>query len=63
KPEPTFLIAKPFQPETVKAVISQAFFFDVHSRTNLSGPPSLSYQAQLQQHILKQSHGLGAAKD
>ena len=27
RPEPTFLITKPFQPETVKAVISQALFF------------------------------------
>jgi CheY-like chemotaxis protein len=28
RPEPTFLITKPFQPEIVKAVISQALFFD-----------------------------------
>ena len=28
RPEPAFLIAKPFQPETVKAVISQALFFE-----------------------------------
>jgi CheY-like chemotaxis protein/DNA-directed RNA polymerase specialized sigma24 family protein len=28
RPEPTFLITKPFQPETIKAVISQALFFD-----------------------------------
>ena len=28
RPEPTFLIAKPFQPDTVKATISQALFFD-----------------------------------
>ena len=27
RPEPTFLIAKPFQPETVEAAISQALFF------------------------------------
>jgi CheY-like chemotaxis protein len=27
RPEPAFLITKPFQPETVKAVISQALFF------------------------------------
>jgi CheY-like chemotaxis protein len=27
RPEPTFLIPKPFQPETVKAAISQALFF------------------------------------
>lgn len=28
RPEPTFLIAKPFLPDTVKATISQALFFD-----------------------------------
>jgi len=28
RPEPAFLIAKPFQPEMVKAVISQALFFN-----------------------------------
>ena len=28
RPEPAFLITKPFQPETVKAVISQALFFE-----------------------------------
>jgi DNA-directed RNA polymerase specialized sigma24 family protein len=28
KPEPAFLITKPFQPESVKAAISQALFFD-----------------------------------
>ena len=28
RPEPAFLITKPFQPDTVKAVISQALFFD-----------------------------------
>jgi DNA-binding response OmpR family regulator len=32
RPEPTFLIPKPFQPETVKAVISQALFFDMKAR-------------------------------
>ena len=32
KPEPTFLITKPFQPETVKAVISQALFFDTRAK-------------------------------
>ena len=29
RPEPTFLISKPFRQETVQAVISQALFFDV----------------------------------
>jgi DNA-directed RNA polymerase specialized sigma24 family protein len=28
RPEPTFLITKPFQPSTVKAVMSQALFFN-----------------------------------
>ena len=28
RPEPTFLITKPFQPDAVKAAISQALFFD-----------------------------------
>lgn len=28
KPEPAFLVTKPFQAETVKAIISQALFFD-----------------------------------
>ncbi len=32
RPEPTFLISKPFQPELVKAVISQALFFDMKAR-------------------------------
>ena len=29
RPEPTFLIPKPFQTDTVKAVVSQALFFDM----------------------------------
>lgn len=28
RPEPTFLLTKPYQPETVRATISQALFFD-----------------------------------
>lgn len=32
RPEPTFLIPKPFRHETVKAVISQALFFDLKAR-------------------------------
>jgi CheY-like chemotaxis protein/DNA-directed RNA polymerase specialized sigma24 family protein len=31
RPEPTFLIAKPFQRETVMAIISQALFFDTQA--------------------------------
>ncbi|MFL5260670.1 MAG: response regulator [Hyphomicrobiales bacterium] len=32
RPEPAFLIAKPFQPEMVKAIISQALFFNEQAR-------------------------------
>ena len=32
KPEPVFLITKPFEPATVKALISQALFFDTRAR-------------------------------
>ena len=32
KPEPTFLIRKPYRQEELKAVIGQALFFDVRSR-------------------------------
>jgi DNA-directed RNA polymerase specialized sigma24 family protein/CheY-like chemotaxis protein len=32
RPEPTFLITKPFQPETVKAAIGQALFFHPSKR-------------------------------
>ncbi len=37
KPEPAFLISKPFNEETLKAVIGQALFFEVRSRTKLGG--------------------------
>jgi hypothetical protein len=32
RPEPAFLIAKPFQPATVSAIISQALFFERKAR-------------------------------
>jgi len=32
KPEPAFLITKPFMPDMVKAVVSQALFFETKSR-------------------------------
>jgi CheY-like chemotaxis protein len=38
RPEPAFLIPKPFDPKTVKAIISQALFFDV--RTHRSSKPN-----------------------
>jgi hypothetical protein len=28
RPEPAFLITKPYQPDTVKAIMSQALFFE-----------------------------------
>jgi CheY-like chemotaxis protein/DNA-directed RNA polymerase specialized sigma24 family protein len=39
RPEPAFLIAKPFQPDMVKAIISQALFFneEAHPPGNQSG--------------------------
>lgn len=33
RPEPAFLVTKPFNPDMVKALISQALFFDEHART------------------------------
>jgi CheY-like chemotaxis protein len=39
KPEPTFLISKPFNPDTVKAVIGQALFFEVRSHRKGSPMP------------------------
>ena len=32
RPEPTFLITKPFTPEMVKAVVSQALFFNTNAQ-------------------------------
>jgi CheY-like chemotaxis protein len=39
RPEPAFLISKPFQPASVAAVVSQALFFDrnaVNRRRNVA---------------------------
>ena len=33
RPEPAFLITKPFRPTTVQAVISQALFFERNAKT------------------------------
>ena len=51
RPEPTFLITKPFQPETVKAAISQALFFH----------PSRQKQARLGSEPLDDEKALIAA--
>lgn len=32
RPEPTFLVTKPFNPDMVKALISQALFFEEASQ-------------------------------
>ncbi len=39
RPEPTFLIPKPFQPATVSAVISQALFFDQKAKAHRQSHP------------------------
>jgi len=36
RPEPTFLITKPFHPDNVKAIVSQALFFDIRGRPEQS---------------------------
>jgi CheY-like chemotaxis protein/DNA-directed RNA polymerase specialized sigma24 family protein len=36
KPEPAFLITKPFEPDAVKAAISQALFFDRRARRKVA---------------------------
>ena len=40
RPEPAFLITKPYQPDTVKAIVSQALFFErrahLRDRTQMS---------------------------
>jgi CheY-like chemotaxis protein len=38
RPEPTFLITKPFRTDNVKATISQALFFDIRGRVEQSQP-------------------------
>jgi DNA-directed RNA polymerase specialized sigma24 family protein len=38
RPEPTFLITKPFRTDTVKAVISQALFFDRRATLSADAP-------------------------
>jgi CheY-like chemotaxis protein len=44
RPEPTFLITKPFDPGMVKAVVSQALFFESNARLkrNRGGPQAVA---------------------
>jgi len=37
RPEPTFLITKPFREDAVKAVVSQVLFFDQQARRRHKG--------------------------
>jgi DNA-directed RNA polymerase specialized sigma24 family protein len=45
RPEPAFLIAKPFQPATVSAIISQALFFDRKARPAAPPPGGVGREA------------------
>ena len=38
RPEPTFLIGKPFEPNMVRAVISQALFFGMSAKVRTGRP-------------------------
>ena len=40
RPEPTFLITKPFREDAVKAIISQVLFFDQQARRRNNGRPA-----------------------
>jgi CheY-like chemotaxis protein len=40
RPEPAFLIQKPFDPTTVKAIVSQALFFDIKTHRSKAARPA-----------------------
>jgi DNA-directed RNA polymerase specialized sigma24 family protein len=40
RPEPTFLITKPFEPNTVRALVSQALFFGTNAHVPGTGAPA-----------------------
>jgi DNA-directed RNA polymerase specialized sigma24 family protein len=40
RPEPTFVIAKPFREEAIKAIVSQVLFFDQRSERRPGGQPA-----------------------
>lgn len=42
RPEPTFLIAKPFREDAVKAIVSQVLFFDQQAKRRIVPPGSRS---------------------
>jgi hypothetical protein len=39
RPEPTFLITKPFREDAVKAIVSQVLFFDQQASQRPRGSP------------------------
>ena len=57
RPEPAFLITKPYQPDTVKAIVSQALFFE--RRAHLRDRPAVVRLASAKSW--KRLPGLGRA--
>ena len=49
RPEPTFLIPKPFQPATISAVISQALFFEQKAKAHPQSRPRRAGQPALRE--------------
>jgi DNA-directed RNA polymerase specialized sigma24 family protein/FixJ family two-component response regulator len=58
KPEPAFLVTKPFLPETIRALISQALFFDRKAGGQDAGAARDRAQEREKESILPQGHGL-----
>jgi CheY-like chemotaxis protein len=54
RPEPTFLITKPFHPDNVKAIVSQALFFDIRGRPEQSrretGDAAFAHRSVMSRH-------------
>ena len=46
RPEPTFLITKPFREDAVKAIISQVLFFDQQASRRTNGRSALTADAR-----------------
>jgi hypothetical protein len=42
RPEPTFLVTKPFREDAVKAIISRVLFFDQQARRRNNGRSALT---------------------
>jgi DNA-binding LytR/AlgR family response regulator len=60
KPEPTFLITKPYNPEMVRAVVGQALFFEVRSHLDPDAAEETGAHSQSIVHAgLQQTAGAG----